>query len=155
MQPLTPEPQGAGLGAPPFLGRPQRFFGACHNPATRWVSWSSVSCDVTCVTLCLTCGFLEVKSSSGAADTDGMNTSTTDDSRAQKGIPMVRNHRSSDTPFGVSADVLEAAISAAEGTADPREGRVERALARMGAGAADARAVAQAMIASVVADLSV
>ena len=83
-----------------------------------------------------------------------MNTFISEHSRASKGIPMMKDHGSPDAPSGVSAHVLEAAISAAEGTPDPREGRVESAVVSMGLGALDARAVAQAMIASIVADLS-
>jgi hypothetical protein len=87
-----------------------------------------------------------------------MNTSASNASRTPKGIKMMKDHQSSDTSSdtasGVSTHVLEAAMSAAAGTPDPREGRVELAIVRMGAGVLDAQAVAQAMLASVVSDLS-
>ena len=47
---------------------------------------------------------------------------------------------------GVSPEVFQAALVAAKNAPDPREERVSLAVAHLGAGALDARAVAQAMI---------
>jgi hypothetical protein len=65
----------------------------------------------------------------------------------EAGVPEVR-HAIHDVPVGV----LQAAILAAENAPDPREDRVELAMVHMDAGTPDSRAVAQAMISTIIAD---
>lgn len=53
---------------------------------------------------------------------------------------------------GVSQETFKAAVVVAENTPDPRSDRVDAAIAHLGAGAPDSRAVAQAMIACILAE---
>jgi hypothetical protein len=53
---------------------------------------------------------------------------------------------------GVSPEVFQAALVAAENAPDPRMERVDLAVAHLGAGALDARAVAQAVISCILAE---
>ena len=55
---------------------------------------------------------------------------------------------------GVSPEVFHAALVAAENAPDPRMERVDRAVERLGAGALDSRAVAQAVISCILAESS-
>lgn len=53
---------------------------------------------------------------------------------------------------GVSQETLKAALIAAENAPDPRSDRVSLAIAHLDAGETDAHLVAQAMIASILAE---
>jgi putative ribosome biogenesis GTPase RsgA len=105
-----------------------------------------------CVTTHLTCAFRCIKYSDSDADTEDMNNLKLRESQPSHttfgaGVPRV-HHAIED----VSVDVVQAAILVAENTPDPRADRVERALVRLDAGRLDASHVAQAMIASILAD---
>jgi len=55
---------------------------------------------------------------------------------------------------GVSPEVFQAALVAAESAPDPRMERVDLAVEHLGAGALDSRAVAQAVISCILAEIS-
>jgi len=106
---------------------------------------------VTGITGHLTCGFVILKSLLCAADSMGMTTSV------QQGLSKDHGSHSPHSQefvmsHGVSREVLRAALVAAENAPDPRNERVNLAIAHLHAGTPDASAVAQAIIARILAE---
>ena len=152
MQPLTPEPQGAGLGAPPFSGVDRalwrnrgdnsQIMGGREPPGPH---------SVTRVTTHLTCGLWPLKSLQDGADTPGMESSPQQPSEPGSGRECSLSQEL-EMSYGVSPEVFQAALLAAENAPDLREDRIDRALTHLGEGLLDAHAVAQAMISRVLAE---
>ena len=147
MQPLTPEPQGAGLGAPPFSG----VFSGLGPVGNRGnVDPGTCSCDLCHIYRELR--IRSVKSPRATADTQGMNTSTT----PQCPLPVSPGEAAFRLPqtasMQVSEEVLEEAIRVAQAAPDPRVDRVRMAVEHLDDGAPDAHIVAQAVIHSIIAD---
>jgi hypothetical protein len=150
MQPLTPEPQGAGLGARPIVGlfvaHSVGFRGSPPRSERR-----AVRDRVTQVTGRLTCGYGPLKSLVCAADTECMT---------RQVHPVLTKVKRSPQPLGqepamghgVSREIIHAAFMAAESAPDPRRECVTTAIAHLHAGTLDANAVAQAVIERILAE---
>jgi hypothetical protein len=147
MQPLTPEPQGAGLGAPPFV-RPFVAHLEGFSASRALFALPVTGSRVTGVTGRLTCGYGALKSLGRPADREVMTRQVHQVTTKVKRSPQ---------PFGqeltmghaVSREILHAALMVAENAPDPRRERVTIAIAHLHAGTPDANVVAQAMIARI------
>jgi hypothetical protein len=147
MQPLTPEPQGAGLGAPPFVW-PSVAHVVGFLASGALVLQSVMRGRVTGVTGRLTCGFVALKSLGGPADREVMTRQAHHVTTKVKRSPQPLGQESV-MGHAVSREILNAALLVAENAPDPRRERVTMAIAHLHAGTPDASAVAQAMIARI------
>lgn len=135
MQPLTPEPQGAGLGAPPFLG-------VVFYSATLW-------CDTGHTHIWRFCGVHKVPRI--RAD---IHTMIISDEQALLAARYLRTSHPSRTGrmVAVSDDLLAAARAIVDDTPEMRDDRVSEARVHMGAGAFSSRAIASKMISRIISD---
>jgi hypothetical protein len=104
---------------------------------------------VTRVTSHLTCGFIDLKSPIGNADTANMTTSEQLSAAQQNAGRRSRGGREFAMAYGVSPEVFQAAVALATSTPDPRMERVTTAVAHLGERSPNARELAEALIAAI------
>lgn len=136
MQPLTPEPQGAGLGAPPFLGqiRVKRspfvtYVTGDQNRLSTSIKWPSIAADMCHMII--------------------------SDEQAHMAA-----YRLADAPYpctrttfsDVDPSVIECARARALLAPDAREDRVIQAKARLLTGLPNSHDIAQKMVSRIVSD---
>jgi len=134
MQPLTPEPQGAGLGAPPFLGM-----------------FLLLSGYVTHITGTADSLLSSVKYCSLHADTVDMIIS---DEQARLAAQYMRSgpHRTATPAVEVPSELMDRVREILAACPECRDERVEEARDRMAHGHPDAGEVASKMLSRIVSD---
>lgn len=141
MQPLTPEPQGAGLGAPPFFGR-----------AFRLEVVMALTLVHGCVCWVTTLPTNALKATGTAADTEAMIIS---DEQARIAAECLRDQPAS---IGVavhpelSSDLLDRVMATLAEEPDLRADRVEEARARLEHHTTTPDDVASKMISRIISD---
>ena len=152
MRPLTPEPQGAGLGAPPFLGArfPEQHL-TCGRTARSGIRvWGAAQFEPDRTSR--TSVDFGVKWHGVSADTDAMMISE------QQALAAATHLRSGECACDrrdfrdVPADLLAAAANAARLTPDIDASRVLNAVAFLSTGPMDSREIASMMLKRMVSD---
>ena len=140
MQPLTPEPQGAGLGAPPFLGVLSRHFSDRVVVRVRSVTRAPSSSDDSS------------KGRAVGADSVCMMISEEQARQAAKQLRSQTRDRTPQRARDVSQHVIDEAVVRASRAPETRDDRITAARRHLESGEFDAHAIAEKMLQRIVSD---